>query len=73
MGQSTAEGAVRPNTAPSVSTGVISTEGSARLGKNVSHFPLFIIVVTPTFFFPLNPGINTCFDAIMNHLNMPRV
>ncbi|XP_032881248.1 BTB/POZ domain-containing protein KCTD3 [Amblyraja radiata] len=42
-GQSTAEGAVRPNTAPSVSTGVISTEGSARLGTVVDPRKVLIV------------------------------
>ncbi|XP_067845006.1 BTB/POZ domain-containing protein KCTD3 isoform X2 [Heptranchias perlo] len=42
-GQSTAEGAVHPSTAPSVSAGVISTEGSARLGTVVDPRKVLIV------------------------------
>ncbi|GCC30852.1 hypothetical protein chiPu_0009306 [Chiloscyllium punctatum] len=42
-GQSTAEGTSRSNTAPSVSAGVISTEGSARLGTVVDPRKVLIV------------------------------
>ncbi|XP_078085916.1 BTB/POZ domain-containing protein KCTD3 [Mustelus asterias] len=41
--QSTAEGTVRSNPAPSVSAGVISTEGSARLGAAVDPRKVLIV------------------------------
>ncbi|GCB69015.1 hypothetical protein scyTo_0005404 [Scyliorhinus torazame] len=42
-GQCTAEGTVRSNPAPSVSAGVISTEGSARLGAAVDPRKVLIV------------------------------